>query len=164
MTVTSSIRDLLAEHPFFAGLPDADLDLIAGCGRNVHFHPGQLVFAEGEAADAFFVLRRGRVALSVHGPQSDEITIATVTDGDVLGWSWLFPPYRWHFDAHATAETSAVALDGACLRDKCDEDAALGYRLMQRFARLTQQRLQETRLQLLDLYGREHHGHRIVEH
>jgi CRP-like cAMP-binding protein len=158
MTSATPIRDLLARHPFFADLSDDDIELIAGCGRNVHFRPGQPVFGEGETADQFFVLRHGRVALSVHGPQHDEITIATVGDGDVLGWSWLFPPYRWHFDARATAETSAVALDGVCLRGKCDDDTALGYRLMQRFARLTQRRLQETRLQLLDLYGREHHG------
>ena len=80
----------------------------------------------------------------------------------MLGWSWLFPPYRWQFDARATAETSAIALDGACLRGKCDDDSALGYRLMQRFAQLIQQRLQQTRLQLLDVYGRDDDGHPVA--
>jgi CRP-like cAMP-binding protein len=145
------IRDLLAEHPFLADLPDADLDLIAACGRNVHFAADEVIFEEGADADVFYVVRRGRVALSVHSPQ-----------GGALGWSWLFPPYRWHFDARATTATSAVALDGACLRGKCEDDAALGYRLMQRFARLVQQRLQETRLQLLDLYGRESPGRSVA--
>jgi CRP-like cAMP-binding protein len=156
------IRDLLAEHPFLADLPDADLDLIAACGRNVHFAADEVIFEEGADADVFFVVRRGRVALSVHSPQGGALTIATIGDGDVLGWSWLFPPYRWHFDAHATTATSAVALDGACLRAKCEDDAALGYRLMQRFAGLVQQRLQETRLQLLDLYGRESPGRSVA--
>jgi CRP-like cAMP-binding protein len=149
------IRDLLAGHPFFADLPAADIDLVAGCGRNVHFAAGQEVFAEGSEANAFFVIRHGRVALSVHSPAGGELTIATLGDGDVLGWSWLFPPHRWQFDARAVDGTSAVALDGACLRGKCEDDTALGYRLMARFARLIQQRLQGTRLQLLDLYGRD---------
>jgi CRP/FNR family transcriptional regulator, cyclic AMP receptor protein len=157
-----TIRDLLADHPFFSDLPDTDLDLIAGCGRNVHFAAREMIFEEGGDADLFFVVRHGRVSLSVHSPQSGELAIATVGDGDVLGWSWLFPPYRWHFDAHATTDTSAVALDGACLRGKCEDDASLGYRLMKRFAQLTQQRLQETRLQLLDLYGRESPGRSVA--
>ena len=157
MSSPTPLRDLLAAHPFFAGLPAADLDLIAGCGTNVHFRPGDTVFREGGAADAFFVLRKGRVSLSVRSPVRGQITIASVGDGDVLGWSWLFPPYRWHFDAHATEETSAVSLDGACLRQKCDDDSSLGYRLMQRFAQLMQQRLQQTRLQLLDVYGSDAH-------
>lgn len=149
-----AIHDLLAEHPFFADLPAADLDLIAGCGTNVHFGPGEVVFEEGTPADRFYVIRRGRASLTVHGPGHADLVIATVADGDVLGWSWLFPPYRWHFDGRALDDLSAIALDGACLRAKCDDDNALGYRLMQRFAHLAQLRLQETRLQLLDLYGR----------
>jgi CRP/FNR family transcriptional regulator, cyclic AMP receptor protein len=71
----------------------------------------------------------------------------------VLDWSWLFPPYRWTTDASAVDDTSAVVLDGACLRDKCDADNSLGYRLMLRFAQLAHQRMQQMRLQLLDLYG-----------
>jgi CRP-like cAMP-binding protein len=158
MTAPKEIRDLLADHPFWVDLPEGDLDLVAGCGRNVHFRAGQTVFAEGEAADEFYVIRRGRVRLTVHSPQRGEITIATIADGDVLGWSWLFPPYRWEFDAHAVTDTSAIALDGACLRGKCEEDNALGYRLMKRFAQVAQQRLQQTRLQLLDLYGANDRG------
>lgn len=153
MSETRDIRQLLAEHPFLADLPAGDLDLIAGCGRNVHFRAGQSIFEEGGAADEFYVVRRGRVQLSVHSPQRGEIAIATIADGDMLGWSWLFPPYRWEFDARALTETSAVALDGACLRGKCEADTALGYRLMKKFTQVAQQRLQQTRLQLLDLYG-----------
>ena len=153
MTAPTPLLELLAEHRFFADLPPSDLALIARCGTNVHFRPGETIFREGGAADAFFVLRTGRVALSVRSPDRGEITIASIGAGDVLGWSWLFPPYRWHFDARAVDETSAVSLDGACLRQKCEDDDALGYRLMQRFAELMQQRLQQTRLQLLDIYG-----------
>lgn len=147
------IRQLLAEHPVFADLPEADLDLIAGCGVNVHFNAGEQIFEEGAAADTFYVIRHGRVALEIHAPGRGSVVVATLRDGDVLGWSWLFPPYRWSLGARAIDETSAIALDGACLRGKCDENTALGYRLMQRFARIAQQRLQQTRLQLLDVYG-----------
>jgi CRP-like cAMP-binding protein len=149
------IRDLLGEHPFFSDLPGPDLDLIADCGTNVRFAPDEVIFEEGTDADRFYVIRRGRVALTLHNPGRRDLVVATVADGDVLGWSWLFPPYRWHLSARAPVATGAVALDGACLRAKCDEDNALGYRLMKRFAHLAQRRLQETRLQLLDLYGRD---------
>jgi CRP-like cAMP-binding protein len=150
---TKEIRDLVAAHPFFAGLREADLDVIAGCGRIAHFGKGELLFAEGEPADTFYVLRRGMVAVETHGPQQRTIVLATHRAGDVVGWSWLFPPYRWSFDTRAMDDTSALALDGSCLRGKCDHDTELGYHLMQRFARLFSEELEATRLQLLDVYG-----------
>lgn len=148
-----SIRDLLAAHPFFEGLPAADLELLAGCGHNEHLAAGAVLFEEGGEADRFFVIRRGRVALEVHAPGRPGIVVATLAEGDVVGWSWLFPPYRWQFDARVLDAVDLVVLDGTCLRGKCEDDTDLGYRLMRRFARLTQRRLQSTRLQLLDLYG-----------
>jgi hypothetical protein len=71
----------------------------------------------------------------------------------VIGWSWLFPPYRWHFDGRALSSVRATSFDGACLRGKCDQDPALGYELMKRFARVFSERLRGTRLRLLDVYG-----------
>jgi CRP/FNR family transcriptional regulator, cyclic AMP receptor protein len=148
-----AIRELLAAHPFFADLTGSDLDLVAGCGQNMHFGAGQALFTEGGPADTFFVVRHGHVALSVHSPDRHELVVGTAGEGDVLDWSWLFPPHRWTTDARAVDDTSAVVLDGACLRDKCDADTSLGYRLMLRFAQLAQERMQQMRLQLLDLYG-----------
>lgn len=149
---TRSIRDLLGEHEFFTGLTPEYLDLIAGCGQNVVFPASELIFREGDPADHFYVLRQGRVALAVHAP-GREIVVATVGPGDVLGWSWLFPPHRWRFDAHALEPVRAVALDGVCLRGKCDDDPRLGYELMRRFARIMADRLDATRMQLLDVYS-----------
>lgn len=148
-----SIRDLLAEHPFFAGLEPADIDLLAGCGTNVHFRAGQRIMVEGDPADVFYVLRSGRVSIEIGVPGRAPLVIDTVVAGEILGVSWLFAPHRWSFDATALDETSAVAVDGACLRGKCDADPRLGYLLMSRFARLLRDRLQATRLQLLDVYG-----------
>jgi CRP/FNR family transcriptional regulator, cyclic AMP receptor protein len=155
---TKAIRELLGSHPFFAGLRATDLDLIAGCGTNAHFAVGQMLFQEGSPADTFYVLRRGRVAVETHAPQQPTIVLATHRSGDVVGWSWLFPPHRWTFDARAVEDTSAIALDGACLRGKCEDDTDLGYRLMQRFARLASDHLQSTRVQLLDVYGAQGHS------
>jgi CRP/FNR family transcriptional regulator, cyclic AMP receptor protein len=81
------------------------------------------------------------------------LTIQTLGVGEVLGWSWLFPPYRWLFDARTIELTRAIALDGKCLRAKCDEDHHLGYEMVKRFAQVIIERLQASRLQLLDVYG-----------
>jgi CRP/FNR family transcriptional regulator, cyclic AMP receptor protein len=156
MRVTS-MGQLLAVHPFFAGLSEPHLAVVAACGRNVRLHAGDLLFEEGGPADTFYVIRHGRVAVETHRPGKSAIVISTMGDGDLVGWSWLIPPHRWHFDARAVEDTAAVALDGVCLRRKCDEDPELGYDLMQRFAGLMVQNLQDTRMQLLDLYGGPEH-------
>ena len=149
------LYDLLSDHPFFRELPDADRRLIAGCGRNVRFVSGETIFREGEAADHFYVLREGRVAIEMDVLGKPPFLVTTLGGGDVLGASWLFPPHRWQFEAVALADTAAVALDAVCLREKCDADPAFGYRLVGRFAALLVQRLQATRLRLLDVYGHD---------
>jgi CRP/FNR family transcriptional regulator, cyclic AMP receptor protein len=147
------LETVLAEVPFLEGLDDAQLALIAGCGSNVRFREGETLFREGDPADTFYVVRHGHVALETFVPTRGPMVIETIESGEALGWSWLFPPYRWHFDARALSLVRATAFDGACLRGKCDDDPALGYELMQRFALLLIERLQWTRLRLLDLYG-----------
>jgi CRP-like cAMP-binding protein len=148
-----TIETILGDVPLFEGLPDSALELIAGCGSNVHFAEGELLFREGDTADRFFVIRHGSIALETFVPARGPVTIETIEAGDVVGWSWLFPPYRWHFDAKALAGVRATSFDGACLRGKCDADPSLGYGLMSRFARVMIERLQSTRLRLLDVYG-----------
>jgi len=147
------IEGLLADVPVFGGLGTRDLETVAGCGRNVRFEAGEQLFREGDAADTFYVVRHGSVALETFVPARGPMMIETIEAGEVIGWSWLFPPYRWHFDARALTQVRATAFDGACLRGKCDADPALGYALMSRFAQVLIERLQWTRLRLLDLYG-----------
>jgi CRP-like cAMP-binding protein len=149
-----SLESVLAEHPFFRDLPEPHLDTVTGCVSNVVFSPGEFVFREGQAADRFYVVREGRVAVEVFVPNKGAVTIETVEGGEVLGWSWLFPPYRARFDARALNAVRALALDGACLRTKCEKDPALGYELTRRFTDVVVARLEATRMQLLDLYGR----------
>lgn len=147
-----SIAEYLPEHPFFAGLDPAALELAAGCAVNVHFEPDAFLFREGEPADTFYVLRHGRVSIQTRTPVG-AVVLDSAHDGDVVGWSWLIPPYRWTFDAHATESTSAIAFDGACLRAKCEDDPTLGYQLLQRVVQVMSSRLHSARVRLLDIYG-----------
>jgi CRP-like cAMP-binding protein len=147
------IHDLLATHAFFEGIDAATLEFIGGCGKNVRFERGEGLCREGQEAKTFYAIREGRVAVQINAPGRQSITIMTLDEGDILGWSWLFPPYVWHYDAVAVARTRAVEFDGACLRRKCEENTAIGYDLMKRFAKVFAERLEATRMQLLDVYG-----------
>ena len=148
-----TIEDLLHDVPIFHGLEEPALELIAGCGSNVHFKPGEVLFREGDPADTFYVIRHGSLAIEAFVPARGHVTIETLDAGEVIGWSWLFPPYRSQFDVRALSSVRATAFDGACLRGKCEADHALGYELMSRFAQVLIERLQWTRLRLLDVYG-----------
>lgn len=148
------IDALVREHPFFQGLPDASVALISGCGKNVKIAAGKALARQEAQADSFFAIRAGRASIELHAPGRGACVLQTVGPGEILGWSWLFPPYRWAFDARAAEEVRAVEFDGACLRRKCEADPVLGYALMKRFAGVFARRLEATRVQLLDLYGR----------
>jgi CRP/FNR family transcriptional regulator, cyclic AMP receptor protein len=150
---TATLESILAEHPFIKDLKSEYVQLMLGCASNVRFEAGQFVFHEGEDANQFFLIREGKIALEIFAAQRGPLTILTLEAGDVLGWSWLFPPYRWKFDARALERTRALALDGTCLRAKCEEDHDLGYELLKRFVMIVEQRLQATRFQLLNVYS-----------
>lgn len=157
--MSATLAELLAEHRFFADLDDEFVGVLAACAHEVHVPGGTVLFEEGGPAQACWFLRRGRVSVEVRTPRGVAV-IATVGPGQVLGWSWLFPPYRWHFDARALEDLDAIMLDGPCVRARVEADPRLGYELMKRFTELSIQRLQSTRLQLLDLYGP---GHELAE-
>jgi len=151
--VKADLTELLCKHPFVGDLHDAHLKLLVGCAKNVHFRDGQFLCHEGEAADLFFLIRSGRVAIEIHSGHKGKQRIQTIGPGEVLGWSWLIFPYRWHFDGCAVSDVSALALDGKCLRTKCDKDHDFGYEMLKRLANVFQSRMEATRLQLLDVYG-----------
>lgn len=151
--MTTTIAPILAEHPFFEGLSPAHIDIIAGCAKNVRFLSGEVLCREGDGADRLWVVRQGHVAVETHAPQTGPIVIATVGEGEILGWSWLLPPYLWRFQARAVELTRAIELDAFCLRTKCEADHDLGYEILKRFADVIAQRLDAARLQLVDLYA-----------
>ncbi len=148
-----TLDELLADHPFFVGLDRQTLVLLAGCATNVHFRPGDYLFHQEGPADRFYVLRRGRVQLEVASPGEAPMVLETYERNDVLGWSWLIPPYRCEADAQATEDADAIAFDGVCLRGKCDADPALGYELLKRTAGDMHARRFAALARLLDLYG-----------
>lgn len=150
--MSTPVSALVAQHPFLKGLDPAHLETIARAAREARFATGSLLLRESEAATASYLVLSGRVSLEIQASGQSR-QIATVEAGDVVGWSWLAPPSRWHFDARATEKVHAVVLDGADLLDACDRDPALGYALMRRFMRVVTQRLEAVRLQLLDLYA-----------
>jgi len=147
------LEHIIKEHPFFAGLDDGFCKLVVGCARNVRFEAGQYLFHEGDAADQLYLLRHGRVALEMATPAGGPVTFQTLTVGEVVGVSWLIPPYRWAFDARALEVVRAIAMDATCLRRKCEEDHDLGYELMKRLVPVLIERLHGTRMQVLDVYG-----------
>jgi CRP-like cAMP-binding protein len=148
------IAALVANHPLLAGLPGDMASLVTGCARNVAVKPGDYLLVEGETADTLYLLRRGRVSLEARAPGRPPVVIETLEPGAGLGWSWLFPPYRWQFDARATEAVGAIAVDAACLRSKAEADPTFGYELIKRFASVMMARLDAAQLRLLDLYGR----------
>jgi CRP/FNR family cyclic AMP-dependent transcriptional regulator len=147
-----TLEPILAEQPFLRDLNPGFLQLLVGCAANARYEAGQFLLREGEEANQFFIIRHGKVAIEIYTHDRGPITIETIGEGDVLGWSWLVPPYNWRFDARAIDLTRAIVLDGKCLRGKFEEDYRLGYELMNRFLQVIERRLQATRLQLLDVY------------
>jgi CRP/FNR family transcriptional regulator, cyclic AMP receptor protein len=148
-----SLERIIAEHPFFTGLDHDFIELMVGCASNVHFKAGNYILKEGDPANTFYLIRGGRVAVEVVAPQHKPIIVSTLRVGEILGWSWLLPPFQWKFHARAAEDTRAIALDGKCLRTKCEENHDLGYEILKRFAQIMEQRLEATRLQLLDVYA-----------
>lgn len=142
----------LSRHPFFTEFTPAHLSEVAACANTAIFDAGTYLFREGERATAFFAIQRGRVAIASITPHEGPVTIQTVGDGDLLGWSWLVPPYRWHFGARAIEATSVVAFNAACVREQLERDHELGYLVMRRFAQIMASRLEHISQQLTNVY------------
>ncbi len=147
----SELAGLIAEHPFLRGLGAQHQEVLIDCAMLQEFSANENIFREGDLANRFYLIREGKVVLESKERDEEPILIQTLGDGDVLGWSWLFPPFYWHFDARAVEPTKAIFFYGTRLRERCDEDSALGYELMKRMTGVIIQRLQATRRQLIAL-------------
>ena len=152
--VQPSPAELLAVHPFVVGMEESQVRGIAECVAGVaQFATDQVIFPSGGVARVLYLIRSGDVALEVAAPGAGTRIVATLHGGDALGWSWMFPPYRWAFDARALAPTEAIVIDGEKLRRCAAADHELGYQVVWLVAREMADRLQATRLQMLDVYG-----------
>jgi CRP/FNR family cyclic AMP-dependent transcriptional regulator len=148
--VTIQEQSILAAQPFMRGLPSDQIAVLAGLARHVTVPVRQRLFEEGSTADKFWLIDAGRVALDAMVPGRGRVTIETLSRGDVIGLSWLQPPYQWRFGAVTTAPMQAFELDGRAVRAACDADPALGYELTRRFIGVVVHRLQATRDRLLE--------------
>ncbi len=146
-----SIEDSIRRHRFFRDISDEDARSIAAYASEVTFKKDEFIFREGEIADSLYLITYGKVSLELSTAHRGRIIVQTIDEDDVLGVSWVSPPYRWQFDARALMLTRAIRIDAKSLRRLCDEDNALGYRLMKRLIDVIIRRMQAVRLQLLEI-------------
>jgi CRP-like cAMP-binding protein len=146
---------MLDDHPFFAKLEPRHLYLIADCAEFKRYEPGQYVFREGEDANQYYIIYEGEVSLERAIPGDDSVPVQVLGEGDILGWSWLIPPYSWHFNARVTAPTQLIGIDGEFLRKLCERDHELGYLLLQKVVLMMEQRLEAAceRLEKREIHG-----------
>lgn len=148
-----NLTGVLNEHSFCKDMRADWLELLAGCAENRKYTPGERLFRDGEEARHTFLIRSGRVVFELHDPTRGPVAVETAEAGELVGWAWLFPPYRYHFDAVAAGVVRAISLDGDCLRLKCESDPAFGYDITKRILYQAHRRLERARMQRLDLYG-----------
>lgn len=148
--IVEPLATRVALHPFLAGLNHTQLALLTDCAMAAHFKKGQTILREGEFANRFYLIESGRVELESDAGLGDPIAIETIGPGDLLGWSWMFPPYVWHFTARAVEPTEAIFFYGTILREYCERDPSLGYELFKRMSAVMITRLQSARQKMLD--------------
>ena len=145
----------VALHPFLAGLDRAQLALLTDCAMVVRFAAGETIFREGELANRFYLIESGKVILESSGALGNPVVIDTIGAGDLLGWSWMFPPYVWHFTARAVERVTAIFFYGTILREYCERDHALGYELFKRMGAVMIKRLQAAREKMVAIHAHE---------
>lgn len=146
-----TLKDILPQHPFWMSLAPAYRDLLLDCAFIEHYHANEPIFRKGNEADHFYLINTGQVALETpFTPGNGVITIQTLGPGEVLGWSWLFPPYCWHFGARAVEATEAVVFKADAIRRAARENPAFGYDLAIQVGGILLERLQATRMRLLE--------------
>ncbi len=146
-----TLLDEIAAHAFMRGLKVKHLDLLVECGMRTDFVKGQVIFREGDLANRFYLIQSGKVLLETRVDGEGPVLVQEIGPGEVLGWSWLFPPYYWHFDARAAEPTKAVFFYGTRLRTQCEENLEFGYEILRRTAMMAIKRLQFSREQLARL-------------
>ena len=148
-----ALKEILFNHPDFKDLNPEYINRLCECAREESFAANSFIFKTGEPAEDFYIIESGEVAVEIYSPPKGPLTILTLGMNDILGWSWLYPPYTWHFEARANSDVKTYAFDAHKMRHLCHEDYEFGYHFSNCFGKVMLQRLSATRLQLLDVYG-----------
>ena len=151
MNDTNKVQQLIAEHPFFHDLAPQHVAVLAEAAMLKEFKAGEEIFREGDPANRFYIIRSGEVDLQSARQDMEPLSIQRIGAGDVLGWSWLFPPYYWHFAARAVTDTQAIFFYGTWLRESCERDHDFGYAMLKRMSGIVVQRLQSARQRLVKM-------------
>lgn len=150
-TIMKALSEAIMKHPFFHGMKPEHLAVLTEGAKAAAFKAGDVLFREGEPANQFFLIQSGKIALEAHEPANGTMPVQTLGTGDVLGWSWLFPPFVWHFRARAIESVNVIVLNGAHLLATAERRHDFGYELMKRVAQVVIRGLQATRKQLIAL-------------
>ncbi|OHC74639.1 MAG: Crp/Fnr family transcriptional regulator [Rhodospirillales bacterium RIFCSPLOWO2_12_FULL_58_28] len=145
---------LMREHHFFRNMAKESCRILSGCAKNERFDADACIIREGDPADKFYLIRDGAVALELHMPGKNPIILETLHTGDIFGWSWIVSPYKWSYDARAVKPTRLISLEAKCLRKKIKKNHTLGFDLYSQFIPVMGKRLNATRLQMIDIYGK----------
>lgn len=148
-----NIEDVLSNHKFLAGMDDRLIKILSSCASMRQFYPEQYIFRQGEKAEHFYLIRSGQIEVEAFSASGGPVIIQSLKDGDVLGWSWLVPPYQWRFDARVVKPTEVVSLDARDLHGIFATNHELAYELLRRFLVVVAERLEAERLQMVSLYG-----------
>ena len=148
-----TVAEFVREHALFAGMDGGQVDFISGCGQLTRFTTGDYLVRENDPADYCYLIVEGRAVIETHRHNQPPSPLLTLSSNEIIGWSWLIPPYRYQFDARAVTDLRTVRLDGRCIREKCEDDPALGYQLLKRVAAAMASRIHCARFQLLNVYS-----------
>jgi CRP-like cAMP-binding protein len=149
----TSKDEYLAAHEFFAGLNQDFIDILSEFGIEKHIKAGEALFQQGKVADKFYLLRNGKVSVQVPALVGPPLELQVLGENQILGWSWLIPPYRWNFQARAVEDTDLIEFDGSAILARCEKDTDFGYELFKRFTGLMSARLEAARLKMMDQWN-----------
>jgi len=144
------IQTLVKIHPFLAEVSVHHIEVLASCASQKQFAKGEVIFRAGQPANGFYLIESGSVAIEGSVFEHGAISTDTLSAGEPLGWSWLFPPYLWHYDARAIEPTTALFFDGGVVHQRCKEDLTLGHELFKRMSQVMVRRLQASRAKLIE--------------
>lgn len=149
----SDTKSIIRKTSIFANLPDDDVAFIASYGQEIQLKRGEMLFKQDDTAQSFYVVCSGKVSVEIPALYGPPLIVQELSEGEVLGWSWLIKPYKWAFSARAGSDAQLIAFDGAKVLQHCEEDQAFGYRILKLFTQLMSERLAAARLQMMESWA-----------